>query len=333
MDNHIKTNQDSIFHFVSKIWIDSLDPLDLYKMVPGQPRVVDWGAPKSLGRVFEAFQAKYPLESFIFGFRTGAWAEYEDRTFVIGRRDEPTPAACPRPTTATQTPTTIPQIPTTASQAPTAASQTTPVQTCGPPMGCELGSCSGIFTAGVGRCQGAHKGCQCNPSSLTPGFCSQQLSCGSCAGAYGPNSDTAHCQEGPFQGCACVPIPATCGAPQNCDANGCGGTFDDSSNIARCRVNFKGCQCNPVPSSCGSPQSCDNNGCAGTFDDNSSKAYCRANFPGCECIPSQITCGAPQSCDNNGCAGTFDDNSSKAFCRSNFPGCECIPSRARLRSL
>lgn len=39
---------------------------------------------------------------------------------------------------------------------------------------------------------------------------------------------------------------ATCGAKQNCDLNGCAGTYDANSNRAYCRGNFAGCECNPT---------------------------------------------------------------------------------------
>lgn len=41
-------------------------------------------------------------------------------------------------------------------------------------------------------------------------------------------------------------MKTTCGTAQNCDLNGCAGTFDSQSNTARCRGKFAGCVCNPV---------------------------------------------------------------------------------------
>ncbi len=141
--------------------------------------------------------------------------------------------------------------------------------TCGAPQSCDKNNCAGAFNGKVPtpQCTNFFKDCQCSPTSTT---CGAKQSCdlNGCLGGF-DTKGVARCQ-GNFQGCECkstsvssscaahlprldyslirpfLILQNTCGTAQNCDLNGCNGSFDSNSNTARCRGNFAGCVCKPV---------------------------------------------------------------------------------------
>ncbi|KAI9766508.1 MAG: hypothetical protein M1840_006465 [Geoglossum simile] len=101
MDNHIKTNQESIREYSRSVRATDLPDESLYNL--NSLGVPDKKNPNELGKVFEAMERVYK-DDWTFGFRTGAWGEYKDPLKEIGRRQGLATTACELTTAETVRP-------------------------------------------------------------------------------------------------------------------------------------------------------------------------------------------------------------------------------------